>query len=65
MKTIKDFTAMNDEQLNNELLACKKEQFNLRLKQSTGQLEDTSQFKKIRRAVAQISALLAERVKNS
>lgn len=56
---------MSDEQLQEELIACKKEQFNLRLQQSTGQLEKTAQFAKVRRTVAQINTLLAERKKNS
>jgi len=65
MKTIKDLRSMSDEQLKDELIACKKEQFNLRLQQSTGQLENTAQFEKVRRIVAQINTLLTERKKNS
>ena len=42
------------DQLREDLVALKKEAFNLRFQQATGQLENTAEFKKIRRKIAQI-----------
>lgn len=49
-----DVRTASDDQLQDELLKLKKEQFNLRFQQATGQLENTAEFKKIRRKIAQI-----------
>ncbi len=65
MVKTKDLRAMTNEQLEEKLVANKKEQFNLRIQQSTGQLQNTSNMKKVRREVAKINTLLAERKKNS
>ena len=65
MVKIKDLRAMTNDQLEEKLVANKKEQFNLRIQQSTGQLQNTSNMKKVRREVAKINTLLAERKKNS
>lgn len=65
MVKTKDLRAMTNDQLEERLVANKKEQFNLRIQQSTGQLQNTSNMKKVRREVAKINTLLAERKKNS
>ncbi len=65
MVKTKDLRAMTNDQLEEKLIANKKEQFNLRIQQSTGQLQNTSNMKKVRREVAKINTLLAERKKNS
>ena len=65
MVKTKDLRAMTNNQLEEKLVANKKEQFNLRIQQSTGQLQNTSNMKKVRREVAKINTLLAERKKNS
>ena len=65
MVKTKDLRVMNNDQLEEKLVANKKEQFNLRIQQSTGQLQNTSNMKKVRREVAKINTLLAERKKNS
>ena len=65
MVKTKDLRAMTNDQLEEKLVADKKEQFNLRIQQSTGQLQHTSNMKKVRREVAKINTLLAERKKNS
>ena len=65
MVRTKDLRAMTNDQLEEKLVANKKEQFNLRIQQSTGQLQNTSNMKKVRREVAKINTLLAERKKNS
>ena len=62
---IKDLRAMGDNELENKLLEAKKEQFNLRVQQSTGQLQNTAVLRSVRREVAKINTLLAERKKNS
>ena len=62
---IKDLRAMSDNELENKLLEAKKEQFNLRVQQSTGQLQNTAVIKNVRREIAKINTLLAERKKNS
>ena len=62
---IKDLRAMSDNELENKLLEAKKEQFNLRVQQSTGQLQNTAVIKNVRREIAKINMLLAERKKNS
>jgi large subunit ribosomal protein L29 len=65
MVKIKDLRAMTIDELESKLLECKKEQINLRIQQSTGQLQNTSNMKKVRRQVAQINTLISERKKNS
>ena len=65
MVKTKDLRAMTNDQLEEKLVANKKEQVNLRIQQSTGQLQNTSNMKKVRREVAKINTLLAERKKNS
>ena len=65
MVKTKDLRAMTNDQLEEKLVADKKEQFNLRIQQSTGQLQNTTNMKKVRREVAKINTLLAERKKNS
>lgn len=65
MVKIKDLRAMSIDELESRLLECKKEQINLRIQQSTGQLQNTSNIRKVRREVAQINTLISERKKNS
>lgn len=49
-----DVRAMTDDQLSDELLSLKKEQFNLRFQAATGQIENTARFRQIRRDIARI-----------
>ena len=65
MVKTKDLHAMSIDELEAKLLECKKEQFNLRVQQSTGQLQNTAVLRSVRREVAKINTLLAERKKNS
>ena len=53
-----------DDELNSELLLLKKEQFNLRFQKSSGQLENSSKIKEIRRDIARINTSLVERKVN-
>ena len=65
MVKTKDLRAMSLEELENKLVDCKKEQFNLRIQQSTGQLQNTAVIRSVRREIAKINTLLTERKKNS
>ena len=47
-------------ELNDELIALRREQFNLRVQKATGQLSQTHQFGQIRRDIARIKTVLAE-----
>jgi len=49
------------EELNAELLNLLREQFNLRMQHSTGQLEKTDQLKKVRRNIARVKTILTEK----
>ena len=53
--------ALSADQLNDKLLELKKEQFNLRFQGATGQLEGTARVREVRRAVARIKTLQAEK----
>lgn len=65
MLKIKDLRAMTIDELAGKLLELKKEQFNLRVQQSTGQLQNTAVIRSVRRDIAKINTLIAERKKNS
>ncbi|WP_367714673.1 50S ribosomal protein L29 [Nitratireductor sp. GISD-1A_MAKvit] len=60
MKAV-DVRAMTPDQLNDELVKLKKEQFNLRFQKATGQLEKTARVKEIRRDIARIKTIAAEK----
>jgi large subunit ribosomal protein L29 len=49
-----DARTLTQDQLNDELLKLKKEQFNLRFQRATGQLENTSRVRAVRRDIARI-----------
>ena len=55
---ITDLRTMSPDQLHDELLRLKKEQFNLRFQQATGQAEKTHRMSEARRNVARIKTLL-------
>ena len=65
MAKIKDLRSMTVDELEAKLVEAKKEQFNLRIQQSTGQLQNTANVRKVRREIAKINTLLTERNKNS
>ncbi len=65
MVKTKDLRAMTIGELEAKLLENKKEQFNLRIQQSTGQLSNTAVIRKVRREIAKINTLIAERKKNN
>ncbi len=48
-------------ELNEELVAAKKELFNLRFQNATNQLDNTSRIKEVRRNIARIQTVITER----
>ncbi len=60
MKTA-DARALTLDQLDDEVLKLKKEQFNLRFQRATGQLENTSRVRVIRRDIARIKTVAAQK----
>jgi len=59
MKAV-DARALSADELTDELLKLKKEQFNLRFQDATGQLEKTARVRQVRRAIARIKTIQAE-----
>ncbi|MFD1882117.1 50S ribosomal protein L29 [Paracoccus pacificus] len=49
------------EQLRDQLVALKKEAFNLRFQQATGQLENTARMRAVRRDVARVNTILNQK----
>ena len=60
---IADLRSKSKDQLQDQLQQLKKEQFNLRFQQATGQLEKTARVKEVRREIARVKTLLAEQAK--
>ena len=54
-----DLRAKTEDQLREQLLQLKKEQFNLRFQKATGQLENTARVREVRRDIARIKTILA------
>ena len=60
MKAV-DLHTMSVDQLSDELVKLKKEQFNLRFQRATGQLERTSRIKEVRRDIARIKTIARQK----
>ena len=63
MKTntfVKELRGKSVEELNQELVAAKKELFNLRFQNATNQLDNTSRIKEVRKNIARIQTLITE-----
>ena len=56
-----DARAMTPDQLSDELMKLKKEQFNLRFQRATGQLENTGRVREVRRDIARIKTVAAQK----
>ena len=56
-----DARAMTPDQLSDELMKLKKEQFNLRFQRATGQLENTGRVRIVRRDIARIKTIAAQK----
>jgi large subunit ribosomal protein L29 len=57
----KELRAKTPDQLRDDLVALKKEAFNLRFQQATGQLENTARMRAVRRNVATVNTILNEK----
>ena len=56
-----DLRAMTIDQLDDEALRLKKERFNLRFQRATGQLENTSRVREVRRDIARVKTIAAHK----
>jgi len=56
-----DLRAMTIDQLDDEALKLKKEQFNLRFQAASGQLENTARVREIRRDIARIQTITRQK----
>ena len=62
-KFVEDLKAKSAAELNQELVAAKKELFNLRFQNATNQLDNTSRIKEVRRNIARIQTALTQAAK--
>ena len=58
---VEDLRTKSAAELNEELVAAKKELFNLRFQNATNQLDNTSRIKEVRRNIARIQTLIAQK----
>ena len=61
MLKTEDLRTMTPDQLDDELLKLKKERFNLRFQRATGQLENTSRVREVRRDIARIRTVARQK----
>jgi large subunit ribosomal protein L29 len=62
---LSDLKVMSSDQLEQEILNLKKEQFNLRFQRATGQLENTARVRVVRRDIARVKSLAAQKRRES
>jgi large subunit ribosomal protein L29 len=60
MKTA-DIKTMTIDQIDDEVLKLKKEQFNLRFQRATGQLENTARVREVRRDIARLKTIVRQK----
>ena len=68
MKTnefVKDLNTKSAAELNDELVAAKKELFNLRFQNATNQLDNTSRIKEVRKNIARIQTVIAQKANSA
>ena len=66
MKTrdfVEDLKSKSAAELSNELVAAKKELFNLRFQNATNQLDNTCRIKEVRRNIARIQTVISEQAR--
>ena len=59
-KFVEDLRTKSASELNEELVAAKKELFNLRFQNATNQLDNTSRIKEVRKNIARIQTVITE-----
>ena len=64
-KYVEDLRTKSAAELNEELVAAKKELFNLRFQNATNQLDNTSRIHEVRKNIARISTLIAQSAKTA
>ena len=64
-KFVEHLKATSAAELNEELVAAKKELFNLRFQNATNQLENTSRIKEVRKNIARIQTVITEQANAS
>ena len=62
---VDELRAKSVEELNEELVAAKKELFNLRFQNATNQLDNTSRIKEVRKNIARIQTVITEKSQNA
>ena len=60
-KYVEDLKSKTAVELNEELVAAKKELFNLRFQNATNQLDNTGRIKEVRRNIARIQTVITEK----
>ena len=60
-KYVEDLRTKSAAELNEELVAAKKELFNLRFQNATNQLDNTSRIKEVRKNIARIQTIITEK----
>ena len=60
-KFVEELKAKSAKELNDELVAAKKELFNLRFQNATNQLDNTSRIKEVRKNIARIQTVIAQK----
>ncbi len=58
---VKQLREMSAQELDEELLKLRREQFNLRMQQATGQLARPDQYRRVRRNIARVKTVLTEK----
>jgi len=56
---------MTPDQLEDQLIALKKEQFNLRFQKASGQLENVARVGQVRKDIARVKTMLGEKAKDA
>ena len=62
---VEDLRKKSVSELNEELVAAKKELFNLRFQNATNQLDNTSRIKEVRKNIARIQTVITEKSQNA
>ena len=62
-KYVEDLKAKSAAELNDELVAAKKELFNLRFQNATNQVDNTSRITEVRKNIARIQTVISEQAK--